>query len=133
MDLFPLLANRLSRDESIVPVYLGSWSGVQSLPTIDYPPIYYWFNTQIGAYVLTFNEPMLRKVCFLEAYDSGAIKDMSTESMVQIDQALDQLKALTMPAFQKMVEHMAPKTEKIENKQNSFIYKFVKLIGKIRG
>ncbi len=47
VDLFPLLHNRMNREEQSVPEYIGEFDGVASLPTGDYPAIYFGLIAKI--------------------------------------------------------------------------------------
>lgn len=105
MDLFPLLLNKLSREGLATPSYIGEWPSVNELPKIQFPPIYYWINSQIGSFVLSFNEPMLEKICFTEAYARfGETTLPPTNS--EITQAIDQLKTVSQSAFEEMIQVM---------------------------
>lgn len=104
MDLFPVLFNHLNRTDEIKPVFLGQYASVDRLPKIDYPPIYYLMNTSKGVTILSFNEPMIRKICFIEAFDGGLVSDMSEEVMIDINSALEMLKSLTQSAFVRSFE-----------------------------
>ena len=54
--------------------------------------------------ILSFNEPLLRKVCYSEAFDSGLVGDMSEEVMSAINLALEKLKSVTQSSFVKSLE-----------------------------
>ncbi len=128
MDLFPVLFNHLNRTDEIKPVFLGQYASVDRLPKIDYPPIYYWIDTSKGVTILSFNEPMIRKICFIEAFDGGLVSDMSEEVMIDINSALDMLKTITQSAFVRSFETMS---EQARATKPSIFYRLGKSLSKL--
>lgn len=131
MDLFPALFNHLNRTDEIKPVFLGQYASVDRLPKIDYPPIYYWMDTSKGVTLLSFNEPMLRKICFIEAFDSGLVSDMSEEVMTDINSALDMLKMVTQRAFVKSFKTAYEEREQARASAPSVFYRLGKSLSKL--
>lgn len=62
-DLFPLLHNRMSREDQDVPKFIGKFDGVGALPKGEYPAIYYWIDSEHGCFRLSFNTPLLSSWC----------------------------------------------------------------------
>lgn len=131
MDLFPALFNHLNRTDEIKPVFIGQYASVDGLPKIDYPPIYYWMDTSKGVMLLSFNEPMLRKICFIEDFDSGLVSDMSEEVMSDINSALDMLKMVTQRTFVTSFETAYENQEKARARTSSVFYKLGKSLSKL--
>lgn len=128
MDVFPLLFNKLSQDGKSAPIYIGDWPSVDLLPDIEYPPIYYWLNTRIGAYVLSFNEPLLKKICFSEAYIAfGQVSLPPTEE--DINKAVAQMQALSKSAFEKMIDYLQGELKRPT--KESMSYKLGKFLSKL--
>lgn len=96
-DLFPLLHNRMSRENQDVPEFIGEFDGVSALPKGDYPAIYYWVDRELGCVRLSFNTPMLSDWCVEEAHRIGIDVDASDVAVLE---ALDTLRQVATSAFQ---------------------------------
>lgn len=100
IDLFPLLHNRMTRENQVVPQFLGEFHGVSALPKGVYPAIYYWVNTaERGAVCLSFNAPLIERWCIEEARTVGL--DLAADSD-EVRQALTLLQQVSTRTFQKM-------------------------------
>lgn len=131
MDLFPVLFSRLSRQDELKPVFIGQYAGVEGLPKIDYPPIYYWMDTARGVTLLSFNEPLLRKVCYLEAFDQDLVGDMNEEVMSDINEALERLRSVTQAAFVHSFEVAQQEQNKARVPAPSIFYRLWKSLSKL--
>jgi hypothetical protein len=101
IDLFPLLHNRMARENQVVPQFLGEFHGVNSLPKGVYPAIYYWVNTaQANAVCLSLNGPLLERWCIEEARAVGVTLDADC---VEIQRAMSLLQQVSSRALQKML------------------------------
>lgn len=98
-DLFPLLHNRMGRENQIAPQFLGEFRDVQSLPKGNYPPIYFWVDKSIGGGIrLSFNTPLLEQYCLEEAQRAGIQANYES-----VRRAITRLQEVTTPAFQAML------------------------------
>ncbi len=104
-DLFPLLHNRMNRENQVVPQFIGEFYGVDSLPKGEFPAIYFWVDKQLGGNIrLSFNTPLLEDWCVEEARKIGlniGIEDMS------VRMAIATLQDMATPAFQSMLSEIA--------------------------
>ena len=96
-NLFALIYNRLSENGELFPRYIGEFDGIDSLPREAFPPIYSWLDrTGSESVILSFNIPLLERMCVMEAemmdlpIDDGAIAE-----------AISLLKDVSSQAFEK--------------------------------
>ncbi|MCM5511656.1 hypothetical protein [Vibrio sp. SCSIO 43169] len=117
VDLFPLLHNRMNKEEQSVPAYIGEFNGVSSLPKGDYPAIYFWVDRDNSNSVrLSFNTPKLERWCMEEALANG----LNTDSIEpNVKQALVTLQQVSTPAFQAMISEMLNSETDSPNPENS--------------
>ncbi|MEZ9698818.1 hypothetical protein AB4455_12065 [Vibrio sp. 10N.261.46.E12] len=104
INLYPLLHNRIVKENQLAPEYIGEFDGVQSLPQRDYPAIYYWFD-QSNHYrpVHSLNAFKLDQWCREEALIHG----LNMESIdASVNQAIETLNQISMSAFEFMIEEM---------------------------
>jgi len=91
VDLFPLLHNRMNKEEESVPEYIGEFDGVSSLPKGDYPAIYFWVDRDNSNSVrLSFNTPKLERWCMEEAVANGFNADSIEPNVEQALATLQQ-------------------------------------------
>ncbi|WP_429102290.1 hypothetical protein [Aeromonas rivipollensis] len=103
IDLFPLLHNRMIRENQSTPEYIGEFNGVGSLPRGDYPGIYFWMDSYSNNIRLSFNTPKLERWCIEEASANGFNVELSDSS---IKQALATLEQVATPAFAAMIDEV---------------------------
>ncbi len=98
--LFGLLFNRLSDAGELFPRFFGEFDGIDSLPRESFPPIYSWLDqTRSGALVLSFNIPLLKRMCVEEAEKVDLLIDDEA-----IAEAIDVLKDVSIRAFEKTMK-----------------------------
>lgn len=103
-DLFPLLHNRMNREDQVVPQFIGEFNGVDSLPKGEYPAVYFWVDKSIGGSVrLSFNTPLLEGWCIEEARQAGINVGIDDEA---VQRAIATLQQVTTPAFQRMLSKL---------------------------
>lgn len=102
-DLFPLLHNRISRENQLVPEFIGEFEGVEALPRRDYPAIYFWIDKQLGSVSLAFNDPLLERWCVEEARHVGFEMDVTD---LAVEEAIAMLRHVTAPAFEESMQAM---------------------------
>jgi hypothetical protein len=103
-DLFPLLHNRMNRENQLVPQFIGEFDGVESLPKGEYPAVYFWADRQLdGSIRLSFNTPLLENWCVEEAQVIGI--DVSAADAV-VQKAIVTLQEVATPAFQRMLSEL---------------------------
>lgn len=103
-DLFPLLHNRMDREDQVVPQFIGEFHGVDALPKGDYPAIYFWIDKKLGGGVcLSFNKPLLEGWCIEEARRAGIMVDIDDAA---VQKAMATLQEISMHAFQAMESKM---------------------------
>ncbi|GIK74423.1 MAG: hypothetical protein BroJett021_34110 [Chloroflexota bacterium] len=103
-DLFPLLHNRMNRENQVTPQFIGEFDGVDSLPKGGYPAVYFWVDKSIGGNIrLSFNTPLLEDWCVEEARRAGINISIDDES---VKRAIATLQQVATPAFQSMLSKL---------------------------
>lgn len=98
-DLFPLLHNRMNRENQVAPQFVGEFDGVAALPKGEYPAVYYWIDKSIGGSIrLSFNTPLLEDWCVEEARRVGIDIGVDDDA---VQKAIATLQQVATPAFQR--------------------------------
>lgn len=90
--LTQLFINHLIDSDQIEPQYIGEFDGIESLPKGVYPTVYYWGDTQLkGGIRLSFNTPLLKRICTEQARISGiSVDEQAVNDVVAMFQGISE-------------------------------------------
>ncbi len=97
--IFVRIFNRMNREGTLFPAFIGEFDGVDAVPRGAYPPVYSWTDTSRGgAPVLSFNVPLLEKMCLEESEAAELTIDGE-----DVGDAISLLKDVSARAFEKVL------------------------------
>lgn len=95
--LLAVLIARLSHLGMIEPKYIGEFYGIDDLPRIEYPAIYYWQDLKASAIRISFNTPLMISLCINEARKQGAALD---ENHPALHDAIEAFCKMSLTSFE---------------------------------